>query len=177
MPVRQLHFQDSAAKIIFPHWQLVARTKSEKVINSTTPGILGYIHRSWINFIWDCVIWQIHLLYSSHISAPKSLSRYSGDIERTTLLGLQSLPTLRCNTRVLWIQVWNQNEKPSGVFARARLGGSAARFGLLGSVCSVRFARFGLLGSVCSGSVCATKPSCSAERARFDYTPGLLSLR
>jgi len=109
--------------------------ESYKVINSTMPGILGYIHKCWIILIWDSgILWYDIYIYCIHHTSPRQ--NHCRDILRISRGRIRSdfdpLPTLRCNTPVLWIQAWNQTEQTERRVRSALLGGSATRFGFLG---------------------------------------------
>ena len=164
MPVRQLHFQDSAAKIIFPALTTRRQNKvrqSNQFYNPWNTRIYSKVLNQF--YLGFCNLTDTSIVFITHLCAKIIVEIVWGYREdesaRTSTPYRHSDATYECYE----FRPGIKTRKPSGVFARARLGGSAARFGFF--------------GSVCSGSVCATKPSCSAERARFDYSPGLLSLR
>ena len=138
--------------------------ESDKVINSTMPGILGYIHKCWIILIWDSGILGFFdttytsIVFITHLRAKTIVEIFLGYREDES--ALTSTPCQHSDAihQCYEFRLGIKLSKPSGGFA---------------PLCSAGV----LLGSVFSGSVCATKPSCSAERAWFDYSPGLLSLR
>ena len=148
MPVRQLHFQDPAAKIIFPPLTTRRQNKvrqSNQFYNPWNTRIYSQVLNQF--YLGLCNMTDTSIVFITHLCAKIIVEIVWGyredDSARTSTPYRHSDATHECYE----FRPGIKTRKPSGGFARARLGGSAARLGLLGSVCSVRF---GLFGSVCS---------------------------